>query len=207
MDVLKKIFIFLTFIAGDNSNVLVSLVKANGHSHDKISMSKNGTTFSGINHIDLKDPQTGASIFTTHKPHYTLQSGVSNLRTKSISASRITSPIDVPLSINNTRAQILFRGTEGVSLNGKELFLSADQNVSLNSQNGSVILSGHNGIFLDMKNIPIIGHHGIKIDNNRQYKICVCMPQVKLFRVPIEPSSYILKGICSHFNATNDPCI
>lgn len=184
----------------------MSLVKENGHTHDKILMSKNGTTFSGINQIDLRDPQTGTSLFTTHRPHYSIPAGVSNLRTRSISASRITSPIDVPLSINNTRAQIVFRGTEGISLNGKELFLSADQNVSLNSKNGSIILSGQNGIYLDMKNIPIIGHHGIKLDK-KQYKICVCMPQVKLFRVPIEPSSYFVKGICSHFNATNDPCI
>lgn len=190
----------------ENSYAQISLMKPNGHIHTKMLMTKNGTSFHGVNQFDLKDGTTGDTIFTTHKPHYTLQSGMENLNAKSISSSRITSPIDIPLSVNNTRGKILFRGTEGVTLTGKEIFWSADQNIYLKAHNGSIIINGHDGVFLDIKNIPIVGEYGIKLEN-KQYKICVCMPQGKLFRIPVAPSSHAVKGVCSHFNVKYDPCM
>lgn len=182
------------------------MVKSNGHVHTKLLMSKNGTSLGGVNQLELKDPQTGETLFSTHKPHYNIPAGVDNLLAKVISSSRITSPIDVPLSVNNTRGKIMFRGTEGVSVNGKEITLSADQNVYLKSHNGTISINGHNGVYIDVRNIPIVGEHGIKLEN-KQYKICVCMPQGRLFRIPVAPSSHTVKGLCSHFNTLYDPCV
>lgn len=191
---------------GDNSYAQISVVKGNGHLPNKMVMAKNGTIFSGINQFELKNPQTNEPIFTTHKPHYNIPSGMDNLFAKSMSASRLTAPIDETLSINNTRGKILIRGTEGIAINGKEIVLSADQNVYLKTHNGSVIISGNNGVFIDVKNIPIVGEHSVKLEN-KQFKICVCMPQGKLFRIPVAQSSHIVKGLCSHYNTKHDPCL
>lgn len=167
-------------------------------------MSKNGTAFNEINHFILRDPQTNEPIFTTHKPHYNMM-GADNLHAKSISTSQIRAPIDEALSFNSTKGKMIFRGSEGVKLNGKEIVFSADQNLVLKTHNGSIVLNGANGIIIDVKNIPIVAsEHGIKLDNN-QFKICVCMPTGKLFRVPIAPSSHNIKGLCSH--TRHDPCI
>ncbi len=204
---LKSRFQFISFnisqFTADNSNVAINFVKLNGQSHNKMLMSKNGTAFNEINHFILRDPQTNEPIFTTHKPHYNMM-GADNLHAKIISSSQIRAPVHEPLSLNSTKGKMVFRGSEGVNLNGKEIFFSADQNLVFKSHNGSIILSGANGIVLDVKNIPIVGEHGIKLDNN-QFKICVCMPAGKLFRVPIAPSSHAIKGLCSH--TKHDPCI
>lgn len=178
-------------------------MKSNGQTHNKMLMSKNGTAFNDINHFILRDPQTNEQIFSTHKPHYNMM-GADNLHAKCISSSQIRAPVNEPLSLNSTKGKMVFRGSEGVKLNGKEIFFSADQNLIFKTHNGSIILSGAEGVFLDVKNIPIVGEHGIKLDNN-QFKICVCMPTGKLFRVPIAPSSHAIKGLCSH--TKHDPCI
>ncbi|KAJ6635645.1 Beta-sarcoglycan [Pseudolycoriella hygida] len=190
-------------ITADNSNVAINFLKPNGQTHNKMLMSKNGTAFNEINHFILRDPQTNEQIFTTHKPHYNMV-GADNLHAKMISASQIRAPVSEALSLNSTKGKMVFRGSEGVKLNGKEIFFSADQNLVLKSHNGSITLNGADGVFVDVKNIPIVGEHGIKLDNE-QFKICVCMPSGKLFRVPIPLSSHTVKGLCSH--TKHDPCI
>lgn len=178
-------------------------MRANGQTQNKMLMSKNGTAFNDINHFILRDPLTNEPIFTTHKPHYNMM-GADNIHAKSISTSQIKAPVNEPLSINSTKGKMVFRGTEGILMDGKEITFSADQNLVFKAHNGSITLSGANGILIDVKNIPIVGEHGIKLDNN-QFKICVCMPTGKLFRVPIAPSSHAIKGLCSH--TKHDPCI
>lgn len=174
--------------------------------HNRLLMSKNGTTLYGVSQFDVKHPQTGETIFGTHKPHFNIPGGVENLHAKAISSSRITASIDQTLSVNNTRGKLLFRGTEGVSISGRELLISADQNVYLRSLNGSIVIDGANGVFIDVNSIPIVGEHGVKLDHTH-FKICVCMPQGRLFRIPVlHSSSHVVKGLCSHFDAESDPC-
>lgn len=194
-------------ITGDKGDVEINLLKANGHTQNKMLMSKNGTQFNGINHFDIRDAATDELIFTTHRPTYNLPTGIDNLRTKSASTSRLSSPIDEGLQLNNTKGKLLIRGSEGVSFDGKEIVLSADQNVQFRTVNGSIYLDGKLGTYLDMKNIPVVEEHdGIKLDN-KQYKICVCMPQGRLYRVPITNVNHnAQRGACAHFSASFDPC-
>lgn len=152
----------------------------NGHIHNKMLMSKNGTHFGGISEFELKSPTTNEVIFTTHKPTYNIPSGANNLIAKSISASAIKSAIDDELVMNTTHHKkntnkISIRGSEGVKLNGEELVLDAE-NVFLTAQNGTIYLNGERGIHLDVKSMPIIQERsGLKMEE-KQYKICVCMP-------------------------------
>lgn len=194
-------------ITGDKGNVEINLRKENGNPQNKMLMSKNGTQFNGINHFDIRDAATDEVVFSTHRPTYNLPTGIDNLHARMVSTSKLASPIDDSMQLNNTKGKLLLRGSEGVSMDAKEIILSADQNVQLKTVNGSIYLSGYKGTYLDIKNIPVVEEHdGIKIEN-KQYKICVCMPQGKLFRVPITNVNHnAQRGACVHFSASFDPC-
>lgn len=91
-------------------------------------------------------------------------------------------------------------------MDSKELLWSSDQNIYLKSSNGSIILTGNNGVYIDVKNIPIVrADHGLRTGSS-QYKICVCMPQGRLFRVQVPNRTHLTKSICTHFSADYDPC-
>lgn len=180
------------------------MINRNGHTHNKFSIGKNGTHFKGINQFEIKDVQTGEPIFTTQRPRYNIPKSIKNLKGNSISVSRITSPIDEDLKFIS-KGKLVLRGVEGTKMDSKELLWSADQNIYLKSSNGSIILVGNNGVYIDVKNIPIVkAEHGLRTGNS-QYKICVCMPQGRLFRVQV-PRTHVTKSICTHFSADYDPC-
>ncbi|XP_055683230.1 uncharacterized protein LOC129790057 [Lutzomyia longipalpis] len=191
-------------ISGDSGAVHVNLVNRNGHVHNKLHMGRNGTHLRGINVFEIRDPVTKESIFTTTKPRYNIPQGVANLRANAVSASRVTSSLEDPLKVQ-TKGKLILRGAEGTEMESKELLWTADQNIFLKSINGSIVLTGSDGVYVDMKNIPIVqAEHGLRA-GMLQFKVCVCMPQGKLFRVPI-PRNHNGKGSCVHFNPRHDPC-
>ncbi|GAB0088875.1 Beta-sarcoglycan [Sergentomyia squamirostris] len=191
-------------VTGDGGSVLVNLINRNGHVHNKFQMGRNGTYFRGINLFEIRDPVTKETIFSTTKPRYNIPNGVANLKANTVSASRVTSPIESPLSVQ-TKGKLILRGAEGTDMEGKEILWTSDQNIFLKSINGSIVLSGTDGVYVDMKNIPIVqAEHGLRA-GSMQFKVCVCMPQGKLFRVPI-PRTHNGKGGCTHFNPRHDPC-
>lgn len=196
---------------GERSDLSVNLVKTlNGHVHNKMLMSKNGTQFNGIAEFDLRDPTTNEVIFTTHRPTYNMPAGTNNLVAKVISTSGVRAAINDDLILNTTQHKkltnkISIRGSEGVQMNGEELILDAD-NVEMTTHNGSIVLTNSKGIYLNMKRIPLVPERsGIKIDE-KQYKICVCMPEGRLFRVAM-PTKNTVKDVCSYANLQTDPCI
>jgi beta-sarcoglycan len=127
-----------------------------------------------------------------------------------VTTSRIAAPIDQNLTIRSDSV-INLHGTEGTRMEGKEMLWSADQDIYLKSVNGSIVLSGKEGVFIDMKSIPIAMSHDDKgfqyNDAQGQFKVCVCMPQGKLFRLPV-PSGQA-KVSCSHVNLSPiyNPCL
>lgn len=182
----------------------------NGHLQNKMLMSKNGTHFGGVTQFELKSPTTNEVIFSTHKPTYNLPSGANNLIVKSISASGIKSAINNDLVLNTTQQKkatnkISIRGSEGVQLQSQEIVLDAE-NVVLTAHNGTIFLTSDHGIYLDIKQIPIVqDRSGLKMEE-KQYKICVCMPEGRLFRVSL-PQSSMIRDVCSYANLKYDPCI
>lgn len=172
-------------------------------------MSRNGTNF-GVSEFELRSPTTNEIIFTTHKPTYNLPSGANNLIAKGISAGAIKSAIDEELVFNTTHHKkitnkISIRGSEGVKINSEELILDAE-NVFLSAHNGTIHFNGEHGIHLDVKHMPIIQERsGLRMEE-KQYKICVCMPGGRMFRVSL-PQKNVVKDVCSHANLKYDPCI
>lgn len=200
-------------ITGDNAAVQIALLRANtAHPHSRMLLSKNGTTFHGFAALDVRSPADGSPVFSTHRPHYTMPAGAENLRAKLVSTSRLTAAIDQPLHVNHTRGRVVLRGTEGIELRGAQITLAADQNVWLHSVNGTLSLAAAHGVYVDVRTMPVVGEHGVKVDQvgaGRHYKLCVCMPQGRLFRVPVAAASspgHASKGLCSHFSEETNPC-
>ncbi|KAF9797953.1 hypothetical protein SFRURICE_019296, partial [Spodoptera frugiperda] len=67
---------------------------------------------------------------------------------------RIAAPTDEDL-ILRSEASAYLRGAEGTHMESKELFWSADQDIYLKSINGSIVLSGKDGVFIDVRYLPI----------------------------------------------------
>lgn len=198
------------FQPGDNAPVHIALLRANGHPHSRVSLSKNGTALHGFSALDVRRPSDGTTIFSTHRPHFTMPAGAENVRAKLISTSRLTSAIDQSLMVNQTRGRVVLRGTEGVRLRGAQITLAADQNVWLHSLNGTVMLRAANGVFVDVTSMPLVGEHdGVKLDSG-QYKLCVCMPQGRVFRVPVPTVGHAAAkhGLCGRVGRAGqpDPC-
>ncbi|XP_067616669.1 uncharacterized protein Scgbeta [Eurosta solidaginis] len=179
----------------------------NGQSYNRMILDKKGIQFQAINNFEVKDPSNGDIIFTSHRPHYNIPSGADNLHVKTISASRIASPLDRPLNMDADFA-VSFKGSEGISLDAASVMLqSLSYDVTVNSTEGILVLEAGDGIYLDMDKIPIVSSEFGLRTGSIQYKICVCMPKGNLFRIAVPRIRSGPKVTCAHFNAEHDPCI
>ncbi|XP_055384395.1 beta-sarcoglycan [Condylostylus longicornis] len=187
-------------ITAEDSSFNVKLI-SKGQSHIKMLMDKSGTYFRGINQFEIKDPHSGDIIFTTHRPHYILTSGAENLLTKGISATRISSPIGKPLTFESDD-KLSVRGSEGLTLEGKSMLYASENKIVVNSTQGSVYLVGGDGVYLDTSKIQMANsQYGTQIKNT-EYKICVCIPSGKLYRIQLTKHT-----TCAHFSPQHDPCV
>lgn len=195
-------------ISSDKAPLMMNMIKPNGHLHNRLTMSKNGTQFNNVNQFDLHDPATGEILFTTHKPTFNIESGAENLIGKVVSASRVTASIADDLTFNQTnhnKSKISIRGSEGVLLNSKEILLDGE-NIHMKTHNGSIYFTNNHGIVLDVKRIPVVQEKsGLRMEE-KQYKICVCMPEGRLFRVPISQKHNNQRDVCNLANLKFDPC-
>ncbi|KAJ8880561.1 hypothetical protein PR048_017031 [Dryococelus australis] len=188
-------------VTGDNGSVLINVVGNTGRAEPRIAVGLNGTYLSNVKSFEVKDPITGHKYFSTGFPNFGLPHGVKHLDIKMAQTRHVRSPVSESLYVRADTYAYL-RGNEGTHMDGKEIVWSADQDIYLKSVNGSVILSGKEGISVDVKNIPIA-----KTSLNpgaAQYKVCVCMPGGKLFRVPV-PFGKRAQASCSRI--ATDPCI
>ncbi|XP_069679794.1 beta-sarcoglycan [Periplaneta americana] len=197
-------------MTGDNGSVAINLVDNDGRVIDpKINVDLNSTTVTGVQSFDVRDPLTGHSVFSTGFPNFGLPRGVNKLDIKMAQTRRITSPVNSSLYLRSDTYTRL-RGTEGTRMEGREIVWSADQDIYLKSVNGSVILSGREGISVDIKSIPIAsGDSDGANPTSVQYKVCVCMPGGKLFRVPV-PTHGSNKHVGCHnvdLSPHSNPCI
>ncbi|KAG6459979.1 uncharacterized protein LOC115449853 [Manduca sexta] len=192
-------------VSSENGSVLFTLQTRLSRSDTKLVVNTSGVFIRGVSSVELLDPDTGETVFSTAAPDMTIPDGVNNLHAKQISTMRITSPVDEDLTLRSESSAYL-RGAEGTHMESKELFWSADQDIYLRSINGSVVLSGKEGVFVDVRYLPIARPANTTAHATGQFKVCVCMPQGKLFRIAIPTGQRVS---CSHVNMTGDlnPCI
>ncbi|XP_028138075.1 beta-sarcoglycan [Diabrotica virgifera virgifera] len=188
-------------ITSYSSPILLNLVK-NGRGTLKAKIDPNETYFRGLNFFDINNTHK-ESIFTVNEPVYENLRRVNNFRSKHIRTNKISSPIDESLTVDGE--SITVKGAEGTNINGKTITWSADQDIHLKSINGSIVLLGKEGVFVDLNKIPVA-----RLNNNyitSQFKICVCMPLGKIFRIPVaNPNERVH---CDHVSMEPqyNPCI
>lgn len=171
-------------ITGDASSVLFRLDKG-----AEVAPSVDigvGRSIIQVDSFQIKHP-TGVPIFSTDYPNFGLPRRVETLNVDLVQTKRVASPIDGNLSFRS-ESLIKLKGSEGTRLDGKEVVWSADQDIFLKSVNKSIVLSGSEGVYVDVKRLPIATLTRTGARSQTQYKMCVCMPSGRLFRVPVTSS-------------------
>jgi beta-sarcoglycan len=155
-------------VEGDRGSLVFDVEDSKGRARNSMNLSHNGTWVMGVQSFEIKS--RSQTIFSTDSPSFSLPQGVHNVETDRIESGRVTSGVNEKLTL---RADIhaKLKGNEGTRVEGREIVWSADQVVSLESSNGSIILGGKNGILLDVKSIPIVGEAGHQL--SAQYKVTV----------------------------------
>ncbi|XP_044758626.1 uncharacterized protein LOC123316553 [Coccinella septempunctata] len=191
-------------VSSQDSSVIFSLSSKFGRVSTKFKMNQNSTTFDSINKFVVRD-ENDKLIYSSVDPSFNSIKSANNLKTKLTLTNRITSPLKEDLNIQGKLVN--FKGAEGTTINGKLVFWSADQDLHFKTVNGSIIMTSKKDIFINMKNVPT----GALKQNNHlrtqnQYKICVCMPQGKLFRIPVSGLNSVVS--CNHVNMSpqHNPC-
>lgn len=114
---------------------------------------------------------------------------------------RITSPVNESLTVNSDE-QISMRGAEGTTMESKDIVWSADTDILLKSVNGSIVFDGKDGVSIDVENIPVAPIFLQNPSGHEQYKVCVCMPQGKLFRVLVRTGASTRSVNCARISRT-----
>lgn len=189
-------------LTGNNGSVIVKLVNTGEANQPKIVSNPEGTSVIGVKSFDIQDPSSGQTIFSTDFPNFGLPRGVEKLDIKLARTHRVASPIGKDLTLS-ADSYVRMKGTEGTHMDGLDITWRADQDIFLKSVNGSVVLDAPKGIFLDVKNMPIATAESNK---TLQYKICVCIPTGKVFRVPVKHGPSQEKSGCNYYSPAIDPC-
>ncbi|CAK1554453.1 unnamed protein product [Leptosia nina] len=191
-------------INSESGAVVFNLQTRLSRSDTRLTVNASGVFVRGVNSFELTEPETGETVFSTSSAELTLSEAVNNLVAKQVSTKRISSPVDEDLLLRSDTS-VHLQGAEGTHMESKTLHWSADQDIYLKSINGSIVLSGKEGVFIDVRYLPIAAPL-TRTGGVGQFKVCVCMPQGKLFRVAV-PSGQ--KVTCSHVNMTGDlnPCL
>ncbi|KAL1461849.1 hypothetical protein WDU94_013716 [Cyamophila willieti] len=160
-----------------------------------LTVDSHGVEVTNVKEFNVYHPTDHMPIFSTGFPNFGLPRGVKKLDVQQVRTSRITSPIEDDLVLRSETYTRL-KGNEGIRMEGRTITWTADNDIFLKSVNGSLVLEAKNGIFLDVKKLPLIKKNqflnletinNINSYNNmhQAYKLCVCMPQGRIFRVRI----------------------
>lgn len=193
-------------INSQNGAILLNLTLRSGRPVNKLTLTKNGTSFTSFENFEVRT-KANKIVFSTTMPHLNDIKRARNMYTRMAEVNRIVSPLDEMLKVESKNVNL--KGAEGTLMESREIIWSADQDIYLKSINGSLVLSGKEGTFINIKRIPVV--EPAQNSNNyvsSQFKVCVCMPQGKLFRIPV-PSSPNARVYCNHINMSdkNNPCM
>ncbi|KAK7070706.1 hypothetical protein SK128_019182 [Halocaridina rubra] len=190
-------------IQGDNSKVSLSLSTSSNPPMLEVGPEK--TEIRQVESFQVTDPDSGSTVFSTNYPSFGLPQGVRNLNVKRSKTARVTSPTFSDLKIRSDTT-IRLKGNEGMSFDGGKLTWSADQDIYVKSLNGSIMLEAKTGIMVDVNTLPLAGPLDTSKDRG-QYKLCMCMPQGQLFRVPV-PADNNRRSYASQINCASftNPC-
>lgn len=198
-------------IQSDEGSVIVSMKNTNDETNvNKIEITDKDIIFSNVEKFFVYDPTSRRNVFSTDYKDFKIPKGLPNLDVKKLRVKRLLSTHNSNLTVRSDTVTRL-RGNGGLAIQGKEISFTADGDIYLNSVNGSIYLLADN-VKIDMKHVPVVVPNAtFDFGGMRplpQFKLCVCMPQGYLFKVPI------LNNIKSHLacqfvdlSAGNNPCL
>lgn len=184
-------------IIGDNGSIFVNVAIKYGRALNKLKIDKHDTMFRNTEHFHLKNKQD-ETIFSTSSKDYKNLKNLHNIHTKMVETNRMASPINKKLNLEGKAVHLY--GAEGTEVESKEITLHADQDVYL--QSNILLLNSTKGVFLDIDQIPnVLAEHAEY--SKVQFKVCVCMPQGRLFKLHVRNSN--TKVHCNY--VANNPCM
>ena len=192
-------------IFGDNGPVIMSVQQQEtGQPANEMKVSDQGIAFSAVDRFDIMDPRSKDNIFSTDYKDFTIPKKVRHLDTKKLRVNRLVSPESSNLTIKSDTYTHL-SGSEGIRLRGKEIIFAADGDFYLNSVNGHIHLIADK---IQVRKFPVAEprHHPRPLT---QFKLCICMPEGRLFRIPILRNSSIKPyQACSYVDLSleKSPC-
>lgn len=130
----------------------------------------------------------------------------------------IRSPTNEDLRIVSNR-NVRFRGNQGVRIEGKHVDMSANDLIFLSSVNGSIILDGQEGVYLNMNSFRdnLVNDDDDDQKNNSselggeesspkwQFKLCICGRNGQLFRIAVKDQ--LSSCADARFPQSENPCL
>ncbi|XP_035232617.1 uncharacterized protein LOC118204399, partial [Stegodyphus dumicola] len=120
--------------------------------------------------------------------HWNIFSQIVSKKTESL---EITSPY-----------QIILKGNEGLTMAGKEIIWTTGLDLYLKSVNQSIILDGAKGVMISAEKISFAAE--TQDSAPRWYKLCICMPSGRVFRIPVREHGYGCQNVT--FPGSINPC-
>lgn len=186
-------------ITGESQPVRLQHPGNKGSKGPSLEVGPEWTMVTNAKEFRVRSPTTGRTIFSTEYQGFQLPKGIPNLNVKEAHVSRLTSAKRDPLIISSPY-QIMLKGNGGMDMEGHNITWYAGHNLFLRSVNQSVTLDGNSGIRLSVDKLPLSLSNGGLFG----YKLCVCMPSGRLFRVPVREQGFGCGDV--RFPESINPC-
>ncbi|KAF5286818.1 hypothetical protein FQA39_LY00351 [Lamprigera yunnana] len=179
-------------IIADNGSVIIKLTIKYGRSTNKVKIDQNGTNFEDIDEFEIKNKNNDL-IFSSNSRDFVNYKNLNNFNTRMVETNRIVSPINKGLELEGRN--IYLKGAEGTIMDSKKMDWTADQDIHLESH--SLLINSTNVVLVD---VDVSKHNEF---NKAHYKVCICMPQGKLFKLRLPNVN--VKIFCDQVAA--NPCM
>lgn len=169
-------------IDNENGVTKIDLMSRILTKHNKLYQDNEETRISNINFLDIKS-KNGSPLFNAQKPKFVLETASSSIVSNILHLNgRISGNLGEKLLIT-AKNNLIVKGNEGTNIEAQDIFLIADKDLNLISQNLSTNMYVYNDIHLDTSRLPIAeAENGLR-KINMQYKICACYPSGEIFRI------------------------
>lgn len=117
---------------------------------------------------------------------------------------KIRSPTNQDLTIRSL-GQLSITGSEGTRVDSKSLTMEGST-INLSSANGSIILDGERGIFIEPSKLPISAESDQGSNNyNLQSKLCICSKNGRIFKLRLLHPDQGCSDV--RFPESSNPCL
>ncbi|XP_058802633.1 uncharacterized protein LOC131670758 [Phymastichus coffea] len=191
-------------LIGDDAGISIQVTSPqHSMTWSNLQILKNGTSVSQVHSFQVKDPRSGSPVFSTDFPNFSLPQGVEKIEVDITQTHRIAAPKRSDLTVTSGEA-ISLHGAEGTSMDSKDIMLAASNDILLRSKNGDIIIDAKQSI--NLPKIPIASVNFPSNELQDQYKVCVCMPDGKIFLVPVNRPHAKINCAKAVRSMDTDPC-